>query len=88
MFETPFQPALMPVVVLFAVVCLLTIIIGLANSRGILNRSPTRNTERGGSLISIELLLNQDSETGYKFHTSLNQENKRIEDWQQANANF
>lgn len=40
MFETPFQPELMPVAILFLLVCLLTVIIGLANSRGILNRSP------------------------------------------------
>ena len=40
MFETPFQPALMPVIILFGLVCLLTVIIGLTNSRGILNRSP------------------------------------------------
>ncbi len=39
-FETPFQPALLPVVILFVLVCLLTVFIGLANSRGILNRSP------------------------------------------------
>ncbi|MEP7253657.1 MAG: FtsX-like permease family protein, partial [Ginsengibacter sp.] len=40
MFETPFQPALMPVIILFGLVCMLTVVIGLANSRGILNRSP------------------------------------------------
>ncbi len=39
-FETPFHPALLPVVILFVLVCLLTVIVGLANSRGILNRSP------------------------------------------------
>lgn len=37
-FETPFQPALLPVVILFVLVCLLTVIIGLINSKGILNR--------------------------------------------------
>ncbi|MEP6847069.1 MAG: FtsX-like permease family protein, partial [Panacibacter sp.] len=39
-FETPFQPAVLPVAILFLLVCLLTVVIGLANSRGILNRSP------------------------------------------------
>ncbi|MEO6329538.1 MAG: FtsX-like permease family protein [Ginsengibacter sp.] len=39
-FETPFHPALVPVVILFVSVCLLTVITGLVNSRGILNRSP------------------------------------------------
>ena len=39
-FETPFHPELLPVVILFVLVCLLTVITGLANSRGILNRSP------------------------------------------------
>jgi len=40
MFETPFHPEIMPVLILFVLVCLLTVITGLANSRGILNRSP------------------------------------------------
>jgi putative ABC transport system permease protein len=40
MFETPFHPTMSPVVILFGLVCFLTVSIGLANSRGILNRSP------------------------------------------------
>jgi len=39
-FEAPFHPQLWPAFVLFLLVCLLTIITGLANSRGLLNRSP------------------------------------------------
>ena len=39
-FEIPFHPQVMPVLILFVLVCLLTVITGLANSRGILNRSP------------------------------------------------
>ncbi|MDQ6764121.1 MAG: FtsX-like permease family protein, partial [Bacteroidota bacterium] len=39
-FEIPFHPELLPVLILFALVCLLTVVTGLANSRGILNRSP------------------------------------------------
>ncbi|MEO6290643.1 MAG: FtsX-like permease family protein [Ginsengibacter sp.] len=39
-FETPFHPELLPVLILFVLVCLLTVITGLANSWGILNRSP------------------------------------------------
>ncbi|MEP6582922.1 MAG: FtsX-like permease family protein [Ginsengibacter sp.] len=39
-FEIPFHPDLLPVLVLFVLVCLLTVGTGLANSRGILNRSP------------------------------------------------
>lgn len=39
-FETPFHPEVLPVLILFGLVCLLTIVIGLVNSRGILNRSP------------------------------------------------
>ncbi|MDQ2862203.1 MAG: FtsX-like permease family protein, partial [Bacteroidota bacterium] len=40
MFETPFHPELLPVLILFVLVCLLTVMTGLVNSRGILNRSP------------------------------------------------
>ncbi|MEO6219624.1 MAG: FtsX-like permease family protein, partial [Ginsengibacter sp.] len=39
-FETPFHPEVLPVVILFVLVCLLTVITGLANSVGLLNRSP------------------------------------------------
>ena len=39
-FETPFNPQLMPVLILFVLVCMLTVFTGLANSRGLLNRSP------------------------------------------------
>ncbi len=40
MFETPFHPEVLPIIILFVLVCLLTVAVGLANSRGILNRSP------------------------------------------------
>ncbi|HEY8660913.1 MAG TPA: FtsX-like permease family protein [Hanamia sp.] len=39
-FDMPFHPQLLPVLVLFVLVCLLTVLTGLANSRGLLNRSP------------------------------------------------
>jgi putative ABC transport system permease protein len=39
-FETPFNPQLAPVLVLFILVCMLTVLTGLANSRGLLSRSP------------------------------------------------
>ncbi len=39
-FETPFTPALLPVVVVFFLICLLTVAIGLLNSRSALNRPP------------------------------------------------
>ena len=39
-FDTPFHPELLPVSVLFVLVCILTVLTGLANSRGLLNRSP------------------------------------------------
>ncbi|MGH2647437.1 MAG: ABC transporter permease [Ginsengibacter sp.] len=39
-FETPFHPQMIPALILFVLVCLLTLIIGLVNSRGLLNRSP------------------------------------------------
>ncbi len=39
-FETPFHPEVVPVAILFGTICLLTVAVGLANSRGILNRSP------------------------------------------------
>lgn len=39
-FEIPFQPALWPVFILFLLVVLLTVAIGLFNSRSILNRPP------------------------------------------------
>jgi putative ABC transport system permease protein len=39
-FETEFQPELLPVLVIFGLVSLITVAIGLANSRGILSRSP------------------------------------------------
>ncbi len=40
MFETPFEPEFLPVAILFCLVCILTVVIGLINSRGFLNRSP------------------------------------------------
>ncbi len=39
-FDTTFSPPLLPVVILFFVVALITVFIGLFNSRGILNRPP------------------------------------------------
>ena len=39
-FDTSFNPRLTPVMILFLLVCLLTVLIGLANSRGLLRRSP------------------------------------------------
>jgi putative ABC transport system permease protein len=39
-FETSFNPRLTPIVVLFFLVCMLTVLIGLANSRSIVSRSP------------------------------------------------
>jgi putative ABC transport system permease protein len=39
-FEIPFRPTLWPVLILFLLVVLLTVAIGLFNSRGILNRPP------------------------------------------------
>ncbi|RYE16749.1 MAG: FtsX-like permease family protein, partial [Sphingobacteriaceae bacterium] len=39
-FDTPFSPPLLPVFILFFVVALITVFIGLFNSRGILNRPP------------------------------------------------
>jgi len=39
-FDTPFSPPLLPVITLFFVVALVTVFIGLFNSRGVLNRPP------------------------------------------------
>lgn len=39
-FDTPFNPPLLPAFILFFLVCLLTVIIGLVNSRGLLNKPP------------------------------------------------
>lgn len=39
-FDTPFHPKLLPVLILFFFVCMLTVFTGLANSRGLLNRPP------------------------------------------------
>lgn len=39
-FDTTFSPPLLPIVILFFVVSLITVFIGLFNSRGILNRPP------------------------------------------------
>ncbi|WP_299287346.1 FtsX-like permease family protein [uncultured Mucilaginibacter sp.] len=39
-FDTAFSPPLLPVVILFFVVALITVLIGLFNSRGILNKPP------------------------------------------------
>lgn len=39
-FSTTFTPQLAPVLALFVLVCMLTVVIGLGNSRGLLSRSP------------------------------------------------
>jgi putative ABC transport system permease protein len=39
-FDTSFNPRLAPVLILFVLVCMLTVLTGLANSRGLLSRSP------------------------------------------------
>lgn len=39
-FETELKPQFLPVIILFVLVCLLTVIIGLVNSRGVLTRPP------------------------------------------------
>lgn len=39
-FETSFQPEMLPIIILFLFISTLTVIIGLFNSRGILNRPP------------------------------------------------
>ena len=39
-FETSFSPQLLPIVVVFISVCLLTVIIGVLNSRDVLNKPP------------------------------------------------
>jgi len=39
-FETPFTPQILPIIILFFLVSALTVVIGLFNSRSILNRSP------------------------------------------------
>jgi putative ABC transport system permease protein len=39
-FDTPFHPQLFPAIILFLLVCLLTVITGLVNSRGLLNKPP------------------------------------------------
>jgi len=39
-FEVPFTISLLPVIVLFFIISLLTVVIGLLNSRGVLNRPP------------------------------------------------
>lgn len=39
-FETEFSPRLLPEIILMILVCLLTVLIGLFNSRGLLNRPP------------------------------------------------
>ncbi|GAB3167410.1 ABC transporter permease [Telluribacter humicola] len=39
-FETEFQPQFLPVLIIFVLVSLITVIIGLVNSRGILSRPP------------------------------------------------
>lgn len=39
-FDTPFHPSWLPVLILFITVCSLTVLIGLVNSRGLLNRPP------------------------------------------------
>jgi putative ABC transport system permease protein len=39
-FNAPFTPHWLPVVILFAAISLLTVIIGLFNSRSVLNKPP------------------------------------------------
>lgn len=39
-FDTPFHPQFFPVIILFVLVCFLTVFTGLANSRGLLNKPP------------------------------------------------
>ena len=39
-FEAPFNPQLTPVIILFVLVSMLTVLTGLANSKGLLSRSP------------------------------------------------
>jgi putative ABC transport system permease protein len=39
-FETTFTPQLLPILAVFVLVCLLTVVIGLANSRSVLTRPP------------------------------------------------
>ena len=39
-FKTSFAPALLPVLLIFLAICSITVLIGLFNSRGILNRPP------------------------------------------------
>ncbi|HSQ43809.1 MAG TPA: hypothetical protein VLM16_02360, partial [Ginsengibacter sp.] len=39
-FDTPFHPKMLPALILFLLVCVLTVVTGLANSRGILNKPP------------------------------------------------
>ncbi len=39
-FDTPFSPPMLPVVILFFIVTLITVLIGLFNSRSILNKPP------------------------------------------------
>jgi putative ABC transport system permease protein len=39
-FEVPFQPVLTPLAAVLAIVTVLTIVIGMLNSRGVLNRPP------------------------------------------------
>jgi len=39
-FDTPFHPQLLPALILFLLVCVLTVVTGLVNSRSILNKPP------------------------------------------------
>ncbi len=39
-FETPFTPPILPVLLIFGAICLLTVIIGLLNSRAVITKSP------------------------------------------------
>jgi putative ABC transport system permease protein len=39
-FETSFTPELLPVLIIFIIVCLLTVVIGLINSRAVVNKPP------------------------------------------------
>jgi putative ABC transport system permease protein len=39
-FDTPFSPQLAPALILFVLVCIITVVTGLVNSRGLLSRSP------------------------------------------------
>lgn len=47
-FETSFQPALIPILSLMVIVCILTVTIGVLNSRGIVKQSPLEVLRKEG----------------------------------------